>query len=1059
MAVKIADIFANLTVKDDDYKRGLAGAQGQATAFGGILTGIFQGIGQRLFTGIVNGLETVVSKMAGAVEASSNLNEEINKSGVIFGNAAQSVVDWSTTTTQGMGISQVAALKATGQFGALFKQMGDLPSVAAATSENLVQIAADLSSIYNIPIDQSLEKLQSGLVGMSRPLRDVNIFLTEESVAQKAVELGLASTTAAVSESAKVHARYALIVEQAAIAEGDQARTKHDLAGAQRILSAEMEDGASKLGNVFRPAVTAITNALVDLAPQMFGYATNIMDQFAAGIAAGIRAIIPAITLLGQLIAYYLKPGSPPRFLPDIAKWGMGAMKAYLDGFSAVDVKGAFDTVGRAIETILRSSVSAGKSSEGGLVSAIFGTRAAILQAVSEFAQVGNVSEATINKIVRSAGVAGPSIAALVKAYFDLQKASTAATRAQDELNRITEQYDAILNPLRGKLDDVRAQQQKLANQQRLIADQNVLTNFDSTAAEKRAAQLDIEQIALEDQIATVEQQKKAKTDAAQADLDGAKKAEDAAQKKLDAAQAVIDQQVESNNLIGEQIALEKRLADERKTEADKQQRLAEQLHQAQLQYLLGTETTEQKIATLRGELANTTEGSVEYYNILNQITTLEKQAADEAKRNADKVKAAQLDYNLSLANTAGKIAIWQEELAKATPGTAEYFNILTKIHDLNVQLAKEGAGAGDIGAGLTGAIGAMPKLPETPGGKSLADAITEAMAAFSKAGSASKDVQALGDSIRELVKQAGLLVGIDLSTWLNGNKDTTKGASAGWEMFGDNVVVQNARAAKATDDAAIAMKKNIDDIIATIKQMRGDGKIILDLWQGDWKQFWIDWVEQIRVGNEASDKRIEEGTAGWQERWQRWANQQLHEIDGWIGEVQQKEKDWIAEHTKRLGDWLSTTSKKFGQWLTDTAKSIGDMSKAFYDGGANLLDEFWKGLQSKWEEISTWFTEKLKGLRAQLPFSEPKDPSSPLRGLAQSGKSMIAQIQSGMNAASLTVQPLANSLMPAGATTTNNHNMGPITIQIYANGNEPHAIGTAAKNGVLDALRAAGMA
>lgn len=1082
MAVKIADISVALGLDDSAYLRGLSNAQGRATAFGGILTGIFQGLGQQLFRGIVDGLETVVSKMGAAVMASSDLNESINKSGVVFGSASASILEWSQTTDKSMGLSQRATLEAAGSFGALFRQMGALPDVAAANSKELVQVAADLASIYNIPVEAALEKIQSGLVGMSRPLREVNIFLTENSVAQKAVQLGLASSTAAVSEAAKVEARRAIILEQAGIAQGDFARTSHNLANAQRILSAEMENGAARLGNVFRPAVEAITNSLVDLAPQMFGYASNIMDQFAAGLAAGIRALLPAIRVIEQLFAYWLKPGSPPKILPNIAKWGMGAMKAYLDGFSSVDVKSAFDTVGRAIETILRSSVNAGKSSEGGLVSAIFGTRAAILQAVSEFAQVGNVSEATINKIVRSAGVAGPGIAALVKAYFELQKASTAATRAQDELNRITEQYDAILNPLRGKLDDVRAQQQKLANQQRLIADQNVLTNFDSTVAEKKAAQLDIEQIALEDQIAATEKQKKAATDTAQANVDGAKKTETAAQKQLDAAQAVIDQQVESNNLIGEQIALEKRLADERKTEAEKQQRLAEQLHQAQLQYQLGIATTEGKLAILRGELANTTAGTTEYYNILGQIATLEKQAADEAKRNAEKVSNAQLDYNLALADTPGKIAIMQGELAKATVGSAEYFNILTKIHDLTVQYNKELAksAGGDIGAGLTGAIGPMPKLPETPGGKNLAAAITEAMAAFEKAGPASEHIQKLADAINSVVTALGKLTGIDLSSFFGKQKEATQIGVGGWNDYGLTTFKNAADAQKNAEETQTKVNATIDSITEKIKVF----KTFID---GDWKQLWLDYKNYALTANSDFDKDTQAKLDHIELVMKTFRDVEHKDWGGlwsdlgglasafWGGILKFNslfttqwgldQRAWMAGVLKDWAKWLGDMSSKVAFWITDVGGSIErgftKLGTSFYNGGIKMIAQFGEGLKSGWGGVETWFKDKIGWLGAQFPHSEPKDPSSPLRGMKQSGTAMVNMFQSGMNAASLTVQPLANQLLaPAGATTTNNHSSNMVFhINISAGNGDLKAIGAASEDAVLRALRAAGMA
>lgn len=1110
MAVKIADIFAALGLDDSAYNSKMDAAEKKAGTFSQSVTGFLEQAGRRAFDALVAGAERAIQAMGDAVQASSNLNEEINKSGVVFGDSAAAVVKWSETTTEKMGVSQRAALQATGQFGLLFRQIGQSSTEAASHGEELVQVAADIASIYNITVAQAIDKINSGLVGMSRPLRDVGIFLTEQNVAQKAVTLGLAASTDAVSESAKVEARRILILEQSKITAGDQARTVLDLAGAYRKLTSEAEDGAAKLGNVFRPAVTAITNELVSIAPQMFGYATNIMDQFASGIAAGIRALLPAIMLVRQLFTYYLAPGSPPRILPDIDKWGAAAMGQFLSGFSSVDVKNAFDTVGSAIEGILRSSVAAGNSSQTSLVSSIFGTQDAIRKAVAEFASAGSVSEATINRITRAAGDAGPGIANLVKAYFNLQTATTAATRAQDELNSITERYDAILNPLQGKLDDVRAQQQHLADQQRLIAAQNVLTNFDSTAAEKRAAQLEIEQITLEDQISTVEQKKKSETDAAQAQLDGAKKQEDAAQKQLDIAQATIDQQVQHNNLIGEQRQLEKQLADQQKAAAEQQARMAEQLHQAQLQYTLGIENTQQKITTLKGELANTTQGSVEYYSILGQISSLEKQAADDAQRDKDKVTSAQLDYNLSLADTAGKIAIWQGELAKATPGTAEYFNILTKIHDLNVSLAKEGAkgAAGDIGGSLSlPNLSTLPKLEPTPGGKNLADAINELV----KAGSSPEiksippNLQKIADSLGSIGKVFGVL-SATIGPFFGGLSSGFSGLNT------DATGVQGTLAKIAGfftehKDTLIHIMTALGQTIGLLwntilSELYNVLKIFISPFLGDWKGMWDGLVGvlaapfklmynlwSVLLGffpQSIQDKATALWTAGgsivtnilngikavwptllevWRALWTFFTDflpgSEPKNADSPLSGLGARGIALVTNILNGLKEGWITLSTWWKGILPELTTDITGIGKAMYDGGSNLIGQFWDGLKAKWGELSSWFTTSLAGLRAQLPFSEPKDPSSPLRGLAKSGESMVNMIQGGINAASISISPLASALLPSTAT-TNNHSStaNNMTFNINIGGGVAAGdVRNGAKNGVLDALRAAGLA
>lgn len=991
MAFKIADIFAELTVDDSKYNAKLGQAQNTASTFGGVLQGILQGVGQRLFSGIVSGAETFISKMGAAVQASSDLNESINKTGVIFGESAQGVLDWSKTSDRALGLSQQKALEAAGSFGALFVQIGQGRAKSAEMSEGLLKIASDLASINNIEPAAVLEKLQSGLQGQSRPLRDLNIFLNETVVSARAVKLGLAESTSTVSEQAKVMARYSLIVEQSKYAQGDFARTSGDLANSQRILAAEMENGSAQLGNTFRPAITSITNILADLAPTMFEYAQAAMDQFANGLADGIRAILPVITTVRQLLAYWFAPGSPPRVAPDIDKWGAAAMGQFLGGFTAVDVKGAISGIGSAIEQILRSDVSAGKGDENGLVGRVLGSQQAITAAVAEFKQIGNVSQATIDRIAKSAGSSGGAVANLVKSYFDLQKATDAVNRAQSQLNSITERYDAIISPLQSRLDGVRAEQQRLADQQRLIAARNTLSSFDATDAEKRAAQLEIEQISLESQIASAEQKKKTETDAAQAGLDSAKKQQDAAQKQQDIAQATIDQQVQVNNLLGEQRQLEERLAQQREADAKRAQAEAEQ-------------------AARKAE-----------------------QEAEKAQRLADQLHQAQLQYNLEISDTPSKIKLMEAELANTKVGSVEYYQILSRIHQLTVQYnheleqaaKKAGAlGGADFGAGIDGNI-TTPLGQASEAGKNLANALKEAFAPLPPA---SESVRNLADKIGALVDKIGLLFGLDFASWAKGNQDASDTAGLAWDMYGERAAAANATASSSMSDFIASVSKNIDDLNS-----------IFDFFHnvsvGNWSAAWAD-IKAIAENNFTL-------TGGG--------------IIGFLTNATTNFSQWFTTNSAAWGQWFADTSKAMGQWLTDTANKIGMGGVDFFNAGAKLLDGFWDGLKSKWDEISTWFTSSLQILRNQLPFSEPKDPTSPLRGLAKSGAAMVDMVQSGIQSASLSIEPLANSLLPAGAT-TNNSTANNMTFNININGSSGADVGKSARDGVLEALRSAGL-
>jgi len=61
-------------------------------------------------------------------------------------------------------------------------------------------------------------------------------------------------------------------------------------------------------------------------------------------------------------------------------------------------------------------------------------------------------------------------------------------------------------------------------------------------------------------------------------------------------------------------------------------------------------------------------------------------------------------------------------------------------------------------------------------------------------------------------------------------------------------------------------------------------------------------------------------------------------------------------------------------------------------------------GFSNAWDDFMGRVRRKLQELQDMLPFSEPKDSSSPLYGLSKSGAAIISQIQQGIDSSSLTL-------------------------------------------------------
>ena len=241
---------------------------------------------------------------AKAVQGASDLREQTNKAIEVFGGSAQTVISWSNTTAKAFGIAKREALAYSSELGLIIQQSGKTKKESVALSISMSELAADLASFNNVEISTAFDKLKSGLVGESKPLREFGILLNESEVASKALALGFKKVNGELTESAKVSARYALILEQSKNAQGDFARTADDLANATRILQAVTKDAADAVGTALIPTFTYLvekTTKLVGLfgefaefAPRVtktvFGVALAVTAAGAALVAAGTAA-------------------------------------------------------------------------------------------------------------------------------------------------------------------------------------------------------------------------------------------------------------------------------------------------------------------------------------------------------------------------------------------------------------------------------------------------------------------------------------------------------------------------------------------------------------------------------------------------------------------------------------------------------------------------------------------------------------------------------------------------------------------------------------------------
>ncbi len=233
-------------------KAGTVGASGFKKLAGsvGLASGAFLGGAGFLFAA-----KSVIS-------AASTIQEETEKTGVVFGDSAGQVQAWAKTLTTSFGISEGEALKSTGVFGNMFHSLHIGQSDAARMSERLVTLAADMASFNNASPEDTLAALQSGLAGQVRPLRQFGVFLSQDRIKQEALSSGIAKNASHLDAQQKLQAAYNIILKDTALQQGDVARNTGSLSVAESKLKAAIQNTEAVIGAAFLPSLTKVVNKM-----------------------------------------------------------------------------------------------------------------------------------------------------------------------------------------------------------------------------------------------------------------------------------------------------------------------------------------------------------------------------------------------------------------------------------------------------------------------------------------------------------------------------------------------------------------------------------------------------------------------------------------------------------------------------------------------------------------------------------------------------------------------------------------------------------------------------
>ena len=253
--------------------------------------------------------QTLIQLGIESVELASDLEEVQNVVDVTFGaEGAKKIEKWAQTANSQFGMTELQAKKYASTMGAMMKSSGMTEDQILEMSMGLSELAADMASFYNLSYDEAFSKIQSGMAGMSMPLRQLGIDMTETTISAWAMAQGYETAFNQMSQQEQFMVRYQYLMSATADAQGDFARTSDSYANSQRRIATGIDTLKAQLGEALLPYVTMVSDAIANLI-ELFTYkppetAFDVAEESmadAAGAATQAQGILSYMDKLKEL--------------------------------------------------------------------------------------------------------------------------------------------------------------------------------------------------------------------------------------------------------------------------------------------------------------------------------------------------------------------------------------------------------------------------------------------------------------------------------------------------------------------------------------------------------------------------------------------------------------------------------------------------------------------------------------------------------------------------------------------------------------------------------------
>ena len=254
-------------------------------------------------------------------------------------------------------MSELSAKKFNGTMGAMLKSMKLSDDEILKMSTDMVGLAGDFASFYNLDSEEAFNKIRAGISGETEPLKQLGINMSVANLEAYAMSQGIDKAYNSMTQAEQATLRYNYLMSVTADAQGDFAKTSDSFANQQRIAQLQLENLATSIGSFLLPSINeamivfndvlsgeltfeegitrmtemimGLANKIIEKLPELLNAGMSMLQTIVNGIQTALPQIIPIVlqivnTLLTTII----------QMLPQILQMGITIIVELANGLA-----------------------------------------------------------------------------------------------------------------------------------------------------------------------------------------------------------------------------------------------------------------------------------------------------------------------------------------------------------------------------------------------------------------------------------------------------------------------------------------------------------------------------------------------------------------------------------------------------------------------------------------------------------------------------------------------------------------------------------------------------